>query len=85
VSFKLEIEGWYEHTTFETEVHHPGSGREFQIDLKICTEYAELESNRDHNIVLQLSESSARRLRDKLTAAIHEAYFMHEEEHTGPP
>jgi hypothetical protein len=76
MSFALDIEGWFEHTKFEVDHHHPGGGEEFQIDVKICTELGG-----DHNIKLQLSESSARRLRDKLTTALHDAYWDHEAEH----
>ena len=73
MAFSIDIESWFDYTDFETEVRHPGSGEEFHIDLKIKTEF-----QGDHNVRLQLSQSSAKRLRDKLTAALHEAY-LHQE------
>jgi hypothetical protein len=76
MSFTLDIEGWFDYTKFEVEHYHPGSGEDFHIDVKICTEF-----EGDHNIKLQLSESSARRLRDKLTTALHDAYWSHEAAH----
>ncbi len=78
--FKLVIEGWFEFTTFEVEHHHPGSGEEFHIDVKICTEF-----QGSHDIKLQLNETNARCLRDKLTTALYDCYADHEAHHKGPP
>lgn len=75
----LDIEGWFEFTTFEVDHHHPGSGEEFHIDVKICTEF-----QGSHDIKLQLNETNARNLRNKLTTALKDCYCEREQEHEGP-
>lgn len=80
MSFHLDIEAWFGHTDFEVTHHHPGSGHEFHIDVEIKTEF-----NGEHNIKLQLDETRARDLRDKLTAALQDCYFEHERPHREEP
>lgn len=80
MSFHLDIEAWFDHTDFEVTHRHPGSGHEFHIDVAIRTDF-----NGEHSIKLQLDETRARALRDKLTAALQDCYFEHERPHREEP
>ena len=81
MSFQLDIEACFEHTEFRVTHHHPGFGHEFHIDVAIKPEFSG-----EHNVKLQLDETRARELRDKLTAALQDCYSEHERVHReGPP
>lgn len=76
----VNLEGWFQYTQFSTLVHHPGSGEEYHIDVGIHTgpglydsEAKQCRGEPDPSITLQLSETTAQRLRDALDKALLQA------------
>lgn len=71
MGINLDIEGWFNYTDFDVEVEHPGSGEEYHLTVGIRTDYP---SHNNDNVTMVLSETTAKRLIEKLSEGLKQVH-----------